>query len=170
MKSNQTELWPSKWPTSALEPKGSSHNKNGSQNMLKLGLPSTTCWTGSQLVQPIEKNYETLPTDSSKNKESKKKWRSILSPNERELAETIQCVYKTGLPSKTCWTDSQPVQPIEKISETLPTDSLKNKKSKKKNSTQFRARMRENWPKQCNIFIFHFNNGDKWVGWSCRGA
>ena len=80
--------------TSALEPKGSSHNKNGGQNMLKLGLSSKTCWTGSQLVQLIEKNFETLPAYSSKNKECNKK-----------------------------------------------------------NGTQFRARMRENRPKQCNVFI-----------------
>ena len=69
MKSNQTELWPQRWPTSGLEPEGSSHNKNGGQNMLKLGLPSKTCWTDSQPVQSIDKNYKNLLEDSSKNKE-----------------------------------------------------------------------------------------------------
>ena len=82
------------WPTSASEPKGSSHNKNGGQNMLKLGLSSKTCWTGSQLVQLIDKNFETLLAYSSKNKECKKKI-----------------------------------------------------------GAKFRARMRENRPKQCNVFI-----------------
>ena len=38
-----------------------------------MGLPSKVCWTGSQLVQPIEKNPETSQEDSSKNKESNKK-------------------------------------------------------------------------------------------------
>ena len=121
--------------------------------MLKLGLPSRTYWTGSQLVQPIEKNSETLPSDSSKNKETKKKKRrSIPSQNEGEPVETMQCIYKMGLPSRTCWTGSQLVQLIEKKSETLQTDSSNNKEYKK-NGAQFRARMKEYQPKQCNVFL-----------------
>ena len=44
----------------------------------------------------------------------------------------------------------------------LTADSSKNKESKKRNDTQFRAWMRENWLKQGNVFI-------KW-GWSCRSC
>ena len=120
-----------------------------------MGLPSKACWTGSQPVQLIEKNSETLQEDSSKNKKSKKKKRcSIWSLDEGEPAKTMQRVPKMGLPSRTYWTGSQLVQLIEKISKTLPEDSSKNKKSKKKtNDAQFRARMRENRPKQCNVFL-----------------
>ena len=42
----------------------------------------------------------------------------------------------------------------------LIEDSPKNKESKKGNGAQFRARMRENRLKQCNVFIKR--------GWSCR--
>ena len=108
-----------------------------------MGLPSRTCWTGSQLVQLIEKNSETLPADSSKNKESKKNRRPTLCPDEGELAETMQCVYKMGLPSRTC---SQLVQLIEKNSETLPTDSLKNKESKKKKKCRSISSLNEEEP------------------------
>ena len=98
-----------------------------------MGLPSKVCWTGSQLVQPIEKNPETSQEDSLKNKESKKKkWYSIPSPDEGELAKTMQRVPKMGLPRITYWTGSQLVKPIDKNSETLPKDSSKNKKSNKK--------------------------------------
>ena len=160
--------------------------------MLKLGLPSRTCWINSQPIQLIDKNSETLLADSLKNKESKKnntqfrarmrenrlkqcnvfikqgclvepvesvpnqfnrlikilkiyhniprrirnptkkKWRSIPSQDEGESVETMQCVYKTELPSRTYWTSSQLVQSIEKNSETLASDSSKNKESNKK--------------------------------------
>ena len=64
------------------------------QRVPKTGLPSRTYWTGSQPVQPIDKNSETLPSDSSKNKESKKKkQRLIPSPNEGETTKTMQRVY-----------------------------------------------------------------------------
>ena len=43
------------------------------QRVYKMGLPSRTYWTGYQPIQKIEKNYETLPEDSFKNKESNNK-------------------------------------------------------------------------------------------------
>ena len=166
--------------------------------MLKLGLPSRTCWINSQPIQLIDKNSETLLADSLKNKESKKNntqfrarmrenrlkqcnvfikqgclvepvesvpnqfnrlikilkiyqkipWRirnpkkirrSILSLDEGEPTETMQCVYKTELPSRTYWTSSQLVQSIEKNSETSPSDSSKNKESKKKKKTMLNS-------------------------------
>ena len=52
---------------------------------------------GSQPVQLVEKNFEILTEDSSKNKESKKKQQySILSPDEGEPAKTRQHIYKMG--------------------------------------------------------------------------
>ena len=57
-----------------------------------------TCWTGSQLVQPIEKNSEILTVDYPKNKKIQKKATVLNSKlDEGELAKTRQCVYKTGL-------------------------------------------------------------------------
>ena len=102
--------------------------------MLKLGLPNRTCWTNSQSVQPIEKNFETLIAYFSKNKESNKKKMTLNSEPGwgGYMIETMQRVYKMGLPNGTCWTGFHLVQPIEKISETLTEDSLKNKESKKK--------------------------------------
>ena len=49
-----------------------------------------TYWTGSQLVQPVDKISEILTVDFPKNKESKKKkqWSSIPSLDERELVKT----------------------------------------------------------------------------------
>ena len=53
---------------------------------------------------------------------------------------------------------SQPVQLVEKNFEILIVDSLKNKISNKVNGTQFRAWMRENQPKQGNVFIKRDND------------
>ena len=112
--------------------------------MLKLGLPS---WTGFQLVQTIDKNYETLPSYSLKNKESNKKngtqfWAQMRENRPKQCNVFIIRGYL-----------AEPVQPIEKIYETLAVDSSKNKESKKKTDNQFWAQMRENRPKQSNVFI-----------------
>ena len=57
-----------------------------------------TCWTGFQLVQPVEKNSRILTIYSPKNKESKKKKRrSIPNPDKGEPVKTRQRVYIIGL-------------------------------------------------------------------------
>ena len=56
---------------------------------------------------------------------------------------------------KTCrtgWADCPSDRPVDKNCQILIQCSLKNKESKKKNGAQFRARMREKWLKQTNVF------------------
>ena len=151
--SNQIWIQTLKVAYKCLGPKCQNHNKNGGQNTLKLELPSRTGWTGSQLAQLFEKKYENLPKYFSENKESKKINGTQFWARMREnRMKQCKAFIKQGCHQATCWTGSQLVHLIEKKFETLPEYFSENKESTKTNDTQFRARMRENRPKQCDVF------------------
>ena len=69
------------------------------QAIYELQLPVFKAREFSTFASGWEKKSKNLPKDSSENKESNKKKRhSIPSPDEGEPTETMQSVYKTGLP------------------------------------------------------------------------
>ena len=120
---------------------------------IKQDCHQATCWTGSQLVHPIEKKFETLLEYFSENKESKKTNGTQFRAGMREnRPKQCKAFIKQDYHQATCWTGSQLVHPIEKKFKTLLEYSSENKESKKTNRTQFRSWMRENQPKQCNVF------------------
>ena len=57
-KSNDTQLW-------ARMRENQSKQGNA---FIKQGWTCRTCWTGSQMIQPVNKNYEILTVDSQNNK------------------------------------------------------------------------------------------------------
>ena len=113
--------------------------------MLKQGWSCRTGWTSSQLVQTVDKNYEILTKDSSKNKEPKKINGTQFWARMREnWLKKYNMFIKRGWLCKIGWTGSQLVQLIDKNYEILTEYYSKNKEPKKRNGAQFPYRMREN--------------------------